>query len=53
MVGPKNQDFWQKIHIPKGNHCILRLQGVPVHQKLDMILGKIEVQNSKLEKELF
>ena len=25
MVGPKKQDFWPKISILKGNHCILRI----------------------------
>ena len=38
MVGPKKQDFWPKINIFKGNHCILRIQGAPVCQKLGMIL---------------
>ena len=23
MVGPKKHDFWLKIYIHKGNHCIL------------------------------
>ena len=30
MVGPKKQDFWPKIYILKGNHCILRIRGAPV-----------------------
>ena len=38
MVGPKKQVFWQKINILKGNHCILRIRGAPVRQKLGMIL---------------
>ena len=38
MVGPKKQDFWSKINILKGNHCILRLWRAPVRQKLGMIL---------------
>ena len=38
MVGPKKQDFWPKINILKGNHCILRIRGAPVRQKLGMIL---------------
>ena len=38
MVGPKKQDFWPKINIFKGNHCILRIRGAPVRQKLGMIL---------------
>ena len=35
MVGPKKQDFWPKINI-SGNHCILRIWGVPVRQKLKL-----------------
>ena len=50
MVGPKNQDFWPKNNILKGNHCILRIRGAPVRQKLGMILGNKVVQNLKLEK---
>ena len=38
MVGPKKQDFWPKSNILKGNHCILRIRGAPVGQKLGMIL---------------
>ena len=34
MVGPKKQDFWPKINVLKGNHCILRIRGAPVRQKL-------------------
>jgi hypothetical protein len=34
MVGPKKQDFWPKINILKGNHCILRIRGVPVRQNM-------------------
>jgi hypothetical protein len=34
MVGPKEQDFWPKINILKGKHCILRKRGAPVHQKI-------------------
>ena len=51
MVGPKKQDFWPKINIFKGNHCILRIQGAPVRQKLGMILENKVVQ--KLELEIF
>ena len=50
MVGPKKQDFWPEINILKGNHCILRIRGGPVRQKLDMILEKKVVQKLKLEK---
>ena len=53
MKGPKNQDFWPKINIFKGNHCILRLQGAPVRQKLGMILENKVVQKLKLEKICF
>ena len=27
MVGPKKQDFWPKINIPKGNHRIFSNTG--------------------------
>ena len=53
MVGPKKQEFWQKINILKGNHCILRIRGAPVRQKLGMILGNKVVQKLKLEKKKF
>ena len=44
MVGPNKQDFWPKIDILNENHCILRLRGVPVRQKLGMILGNNVVE---------
>ena len=53
MVGPKKQDFWPKINILKGNHCILRIWGAPVRQKLGMILENKVVQKLKLEKNVF
>ena len=53
MVGPKQQDFWQKINILKGNHCSLRIRGAPVRQKLGMILENKVVQKLKLEKNVF
>ena len=53
MVGPKKQDFWPKINILKGNHCILRIQEAPVRQKLPQILENIVVQKLKLEKNVF
>ena len=53
MVGPKKQDFWPKINILKGNHCILTIWGAPVRQKLGMILEKEVVQKLKLEKKKF
>ena len=53
MVGPKKQDFWPKINMLKGNHCILRIRGAPVCQKLGMILENKVVQKLKLEKNVF
>jgi hypothetical protein len=53
MVGPKKQDFWPKINILKGNHCILRIWGAPFPQKLGMILENEVVQKLKLEKNVF
>ena len=52
MVSPKKQDFWSKINILKGNHCILRIQGAPVSQKLGMILENKVVLKFKLEKNI-
>ena len=53
MVGPIKQDFWPKINILIGNHCILRIGGAPVHQKLGIILENTVVQKLKLEKNVF
>ena len=53
MVGPKKQDFWPKINILKGKHCILRIRGAPVRQKLSKILENKVVQKWKLEKNVF
>ena len=53
MVGPKKQDFWPKINILKGNHCILRIRGAPIRQKLGMILENKVVQKLKLDKNSF
>jgi hypothetical protein len=53
MVGPKKQDFWPKINILKGNHCILRITGASVRQKLGMILENKVVQKLNLEKNVF
>ena len=53
MVGPKKQDFWPKINILKGNHCIWIIPGAPVRQKLGMILENKVVQKLKLEKNVF
>ena len=52
MVGPTKQDFWPKINI-LGNHCILRIRGAPVRQKLGMILENKVVQKLSLEKNVF
>ena len=53
MVGPREQDFWPKINKLKGNHCILRIRGAPVRQKLGMILENKVVQKLNLEKNVF
>ena len=53
MVGLKKQDIWPKNDIIKGNHCILRIQGAPVRQKLGMILENKVVQKLMLEKNVF
>ena len=48
-MGPKKQDFWPNINILKGNHSILRIRGVPVRQKLGMILENKVVQKLTLK----
>ena len=53
MVGPKMQAFCPRIDMLKGNHCILRIQGAPVRQKLGMILENEVLQKLKLEKKVF
>ena len=53
MVGPKKQDFWPKIIILKGNHCILRIQRAPVRQKLGMILENKVFKKLELQKKGF
>ena len=52
-VGSKKQEFCPKINLLKGNHCILRIRGAPVCQKLGMILENKVVQKLKLEKDDF
>ena len=47
------QNFWPKMNILKGNHCILRIWGAPVRQKLGEILENKVVQKLKLEKIVF
>ena len=49
MVGSKKQDFWPKINLLKGKHCIVRIWGAPVLQKLGMILKNKVVQKLKIE----
>ena len=53
MVGPKRQEFWTKINILKGNHCILTIQEAQVRRKSNMILENKVVQKLKLEKNVF
>ena len=53
MVGPKMQAFCPRIDKLKENHCILRIQGASVRQKLGMILENKVVQKLKLEKNFF
>ena len=50
MVGPKMQDFCPRIDMLKGNHCILRLQGAPIRQKLGIILENRVVQKKSKKK---
>ena len=52
MVCPKKQDFWPKINMLKGNHC-MRIRGAPVCQELGMILENKMVQKLKIEKKVF
>ena len=44
MVGPKKQAFWPKIQYTQKKPLCLRIQGVPVRQKLGMILENKVVQ---------
>ena len=53
VVGPKKQDFWPKINILKGNHCIFRIWGAPVHQKLVLVLDNKVGQKLNLERNGF
>ena len=53
MVGPKKEHFWPKFNIIKGKHCILRIWGTPVRQKLGMILENKVFQKLKVEKKSF
>ena len=53
MVGPKMQAFCLRIDMLIGNHCILRIRGAPVRQKLGMILENKVVQKLELENKVF
>ena len=44
MVGRKMQAFCPRIDMLKGKHCILKIWGAPVRQKLGMILENKVVQ---------
>ena len=39
MVGPKMQEFWPRINIHIGNHCILTIDAAHSCQKIGMNLG--------------
>ena len=47
------QMFCPRIDMLKGNRCILKIRGAPVHQKLGMILENEVLQKLKLEKKSF
>ena len=49
----KSKGFWPKNNILRENHCILKIWGAPVRQKLGMILENKVVQKLKLEKKKF
>ena len=51
--GSYTPSFCPRIDMLKGNHCILRIWGAPVRQKLGMILENKVVQKLKLEKNDF
>ena len=53
MVGPKKQDVWPKINTLKGSHCILRIRGAPVRQKLGMIFRKKSGSKIEVRKKSF
>ena len=48
MMGHKKQDFWLKINILKGNHCILRIRGAPVCQKVPKSYFQSQFSMSKV-----
>ena len=49
----KKARFWPNINILEGNHCILRIRGAPVCQKLGIILENKVVQKLTGEKNVF
>ena len=54
MFGPKKHEiFGQKSIHSKVNHCILRIWGAPVRQKLGIILEGKVVQKLNLEKKVY
>ena len=48
--GGSSKGFWPKNNILRENHCILKIWGAPVRQKLGMILENKVVQKLKLQK---
>ena len=46
VVDPKKQDFWSKINMLKGNHCILRIR---VHQKVPQLCFRSQFSILKIE----
>ena len=50
-MGPRK--VFTQFNILKGNHCILRIRGIVVRKKWDMILENKVVQKFKLEKNVF
>ena len=49
MVGPKMQDFCPRIDLLKGNHCILRIRGAPVCQKVPKLYYQSQFSMSKID----
>ena len=49
MVGPKIQAFRPRIHMLKGNRCILRIRGAPVGQKVTKLYFQSQFSMSKID----
>ena len=49
MVGPKMQAFCPRIDMLKGNRCILRIGGAPVHQKVPKLYFQGQFSMSKMD----